>query len=256
MSEEEKPIAYDTQGRPLYLHPQQKTSTTPVQNGVPSDDLQVVQVTRSTDPVPVTVSTEMQKRHEQSRQQYPRLNLSDGEYVIVNLQRHFIGLLSIWAVVALLALIIVASWFLLLIHPGADKGFIGPSSVVPISSVALGLLVLSLTIGWIALTIYKGNKFFLTNESIIQKIQTSLLSKKEQTINLENIKDASLDQEGILQNMLNYGTIKVSTEGSVEAYIFTIVSRPKHQIAIINNVVEAVKYGRPIDEALDNLPED
>lgn len=252
MSEEEKPIAYDTQGRPLYLHPPQVTAT-PIQKGVPGDDMQVVQVTRSTDPVAVAVSPEMQKLHEQSRKQYPDLNLSDGEYVILQLKRHPIGAISIWAFTITLVLLIIIGWFILLAHPGTERSFISSSAVVFVSVVALGLLLLTIIISWIAITVYRGNRFFLTNESVIQKIQTTLLAKKEQTINLENINDASFDQKGLLQTVFDFGTVKLSTHDDGDIYNFTYVSRPKHQIAIINNVVEAVKYGRPIDEALDNL---
>lgn len=246
-----KPVAYDTEGRPLYLHPQQTNPpTSPPQNIVTHDGMQVVQVTRSTDPVAVKVSEETMQRHMESKKKYPILNLSDGEYVVANIDRHPIGIFAIWGITSLIIALIVGCWSLLLIHPNIERNIIPPSSVPMVSAVALALVVLALAIGWIAIVIFKGNKFFLTNESVIQNIQASLLSQKEQTINLENIKDASFTQKGFIQNIFGYGSIKLSTEGSNEEYFFTLVSNPHHQIAIINNVVEAVQYGRPIDEAI------
>jgi hypothetical protein len=88
----------------------------------------------------------------------------------------------------------------------------------------------------------------LTNESVIQEIQLSLFSQHEQTISLGNIEDASYFQEGILQQMINYGTIRLSTQGDENTYRFTYASNPKQHIATLNNAVEAFKNGRPVEE--------
>jgi hypothetical protein len=72
--------------------------------------------------------------------------------------------------------------------------------------------------------------------------------RKEQTVSLANIEDASFDQHGIIPTLLNYGSIRLSTEGDETTYRFTYVSNPKKQIEILNNAVEAFKNGRPIDE--------
>jgi hypothetical protein len=72
--------------------------------------------------------------------------------------------------------------------------------------------------------------------------------RKEQTVSLANIEDASFDQHGIIQTVLNYGSIRLSTEGDETTYRFTYVSNPKKQIEILNNAVESFKNGRPIEE--------
>ncbi len=245
----QQPAAYDVQGRPLYLHP----PTTKTKGATPHEAVGVVQVTRSTDPIAVTVSAEMARRHKDSMRQYPFLNLTDGEYVVRNIKRHPAGITFIWLATSLLSSLVATVWWFLLAHPGSTSSFVGEDNVVAVSMFAGGLVVLTGLFGWVAATVYKGNKFFLTNESVIQEIQTSLLSTKEQTINLENIKDVSYHQAGIIQQLVGYGSIKLSTEGDDQEYDFTLVSDPKRQVAIINNVVEAVKYGRPIDEAIKNI---
>jgi hypothetical protein len=92
-----------------------------------------------------------------------------------------------------------------------------------------------------------SNQFFLTNESVIQEIQVSLFARREQTVSLSNIEDASYHQHGILQTLLNYGSIRLSTEGDETTYRFYYVANPRREIAILNNAVEAFKNGRPID---------
>jgi hypothetical protein len=95
--------------------------------------------------------------------------------------------------------------------------------------------------------VYLANKFFLTNESVIQEVQLSLFSRHEQTVSLGNIEDASFRQSGMLQSILDYGSIRLSTEGDETTYRFNYVSNPKKQIALLNNAVEAFKLGRPVD---------
>jgi uncharacterized membrane protein YdbT with pleckstrin-like domain len=119
----------------------------------------------------------------------------------------------------------------------------------PVGLVGFLLIILFLIGGYIAVWVYMNNRFFLTNESVIQELQFSLFMRKEQTVSLANIEDASFDQHGIIQTLLNYGSIRLSTEGDETTYRFTYVSNPKKQIEILNNAVEAFKNGRPIDES-------
>jgi hypothetical protein len=245
----QQPVAYDGQGRPLYLRPEttpQKPATDPTH----PDELQVVQVTRSADPVAVSVPAEIQAKHEASKRKYPKLNLSAGEYVILAIRRHPIGLISIWATALILAAIIVGVWWFLLSHPGSSQVIIPPSSVGAVSAFTVGLLILIALFTWAAIVVYRANIFILTNESVIQRVQTSLISQEEKTINLENIKDARFQQGGFLQYIIGYGSIELTTEGDQNNYTFLLVAKPKQQVAVINNVIEAVKYGRPVEDAV------
>jgi hypothetical protein len=102
--------------------------------------------------------------------------------------------------------------------------------------------------GAIALWVYVQNQFFMTNESVIQEIQESLVSRHEQTVSLGSIEDASFRKSGIMQTLFDYGTIRLSTEGEETTYIFHYVANPKKQVAILNNAIEAFKNGRPVSD--------
>ena len=249
---DDQPVAYDKQGRPLYLRPEPASTAQPSDPTQP-EELQVVQVTRSSDPVPVSVSPEIQSKHEASRRKHPHLNLSAGEYVILDIRRHPIGLLSIWLVALILAAIVAGAWWFILNHPGSSEPIVASSSVSTVSLFAIGLLVLIGLFSLAATIIYRGNILILTNESVIQRVQTSLISQTEKTINLENIKDARFEQSGFIQYIIGYGTIHLTTEGDQNNYTFSLVAKPKEQIAVINNVVEAVKYGRPVEDAIKSV---
>ena len=269
-----KPVAYDSYGRPLYAHPPQQQVTgqpnaapevpasspqTPegpksqqdAQQSIAEGDTnpQVVYMTRAVDPHQQEVSPEIKAKHDESIKRFPHLNLSDGEYVISAVKRHPIGLFSIWAVVAIAVLVIFIGFPMLLNNSMffGDRGL--PAQAIVSGGIMLLLAaVLFILGGVIATVVYQANRFYLTNESVIQHIQTSLFSKKDQTISLANIEDASYRQQGILQTLLNYGAIRLSTEGEETTYRFNFVANPKKEIDRLNNAVEAFKNFRPVED--------
>lgn len=265
-----QPVAYDADGRPLYHHPPQTGRPAPVvaqtnshvttrpeiidgENFDPrlrsqyANEPQVVHVAREIDPKPFTISDELKKKHEKSVQQYPNLNLSEGEYVILDIKRHPIGML-IPAIVSIFLVVIIMIF--VLFYPSIARDSILPimPSVTDIFGVAMLLIGLVVLGGAVALWIYLQNQFFMTNESVIQEIQESLFSRREQTVSLGSIEDASFRQSGIIQTIFNYGTIRLSTEGEETTYRFHFVANPRDQIAIINNAIEDFKNGRPVDD--------
>ena len=233
-----RPVAYDAQGRPLYAHP---PKTIP---GAPA--IQAVQIIKPTTPIEHNLTPEIQLRHEDSRRLYPELNLSKGEYVIRVVPRHMIGLIApIVAGVLLITLFLIMALSVEQIN--AAQSATQSSEVY--SSFTVLMLVLSfftaVAVGVIAY-IYTHNRLFLTNESVIQQMQSSLFSQTEQTVSLANIEDANFSQHGVLQHMFNYGSIRLSTQGDENTYRFTFVADPRKHLATLNNAVEAFKNGRPI----------
>jgi len=231
-----KPVAYDQQGRPLYAHPPAFTDDQPP----------VVYVTRPAEPLQPHISEAARQRHEEAKRLYPHLNLSEGEFVISAIRRHPIGLLSIWGVVGIVVLLLfIGTPFVL--SNGIIFGQLSSESIASLGMVILFVCVLFILGGIIATVVYRGNRFYLTNESVTQHIQHSLFSKKEQTISLANVEDASFRQHGILQHLLNYGSLRLSTEGDETTYRFNYVSNPFNQVRLLNNAVEAFKNGRPVN---------
>lgn len=227
-----QPVAYDSKGQPLYAAP-------------PPPQPQVVHLSRAVEPARPKTSPEVKKRHEQSVRDFPGLNLSESEFVISAVRRHPIGLiLPVGITIFLVALVASVIINFPIIAPAFgvyDSSMYGPAVFVG------GLLiVLFLLGGYVAVWVYINNKFFLTNESVIQEIQVSLFSRHEQTVSLSNIEDASFRQQNIIQTLFDYGSIRLSTEGDETTYRFNYVSNPKQQIAILNNAVEAFKNGRPV----------
>lgn len=244
-----QPVAYDQQGRPLYAHPP-AAPVSPADNQQPPP---VVYMTRPAEPLVQHISDAAKQKHELSKQRYPSLNLSEGEYVISAVKRHPIGLFSIWAVVAIIMGMVYIGGPILIAAQSPDLlALIKPDAVANAALFLILLAAFFIVGGIVATVIYLGNRFYLTNESVIQRIQHDLLSHKEQTISLANIEDASYRQSGLIQMLFHYGSLRLSTEGDETTYRFSFVANPKHQVDLLNNAVEAFKNGRPVDTSDEN----
>lgn len=269
--QEAQPVAYDAEGRPLYHHPvvdtppaepttQSHITTRPQAYEGNNFDPQIraqyanepgtIHAARAHEPEVPQMSERLKNKCEQSHREYPHLNLSEGEFVIMSIKRHPIGL---FIPVALTMLITVLLGSLLMLYPDIYTASLQTlPGVVVVSAVLIMMLLLTLLGGGIAVWVYLQNQFFLTNESVIQEIQHSLFSRHEQTVSLGSIEDASFKQYGILPFIFNYGLMRLSTEGQETTYRFNYVANPKAQVAIVNNAVEAFKNGRPVgSEYLD-----
>ena len=211
-----------------------------------ANEPKVVHAKRNPEAANLSVSDQYKQLHTQSVQRYPHLNLSEGEFVILDVKRHPIGLFMPIFATALILIVIVIG---LIIYP-ADTNDLVPLTIPTYERIILPALLLMMLVGvggGIAVWVYLQNQFYMTNESVIQEIQHSLFSRHEQTVSLGSIEDASFRQSGILQMLLNYGTVRLSTEGEETTYRFAYVANPRRHVAILNNAIESFKNGRAVD---------
>jgi hypothetical protein len=215
-----KPVAYDTNGRPLYAHPPIESSSA------------------------VITSDEVKLKHIKSEKVFPDLKLGEGDYVITSIRRHPIGMLAPLAV----GVMVTAVIFLALFN---YDSFLTSFQMIGLKIdqsivfwLALLFIFLILIAEYIVYFVYSNNKFFLTNDSIIQQVQTGIFSNSEHIINLGNIKDTSYSQNGIIQQLFNYGIIRLSTEGDDTEYKFTFVVSPKDCVITLDNAIENYKNCR------------
>jgi len=241
-SDYSKPVAYDANGQPLYSHPPKLNKNTFEVNTQSADTSQPIVAEKS------IVDDATRLKHDRSSQLYPDLNLSEGEYVISAIKRHPIGLflpLSVGVFLISLAFVVLFNFDLVV----QSFQLNGNSTAMSLVIAFIFLFIVLILIGtYVFYYVYTNNKFYLTNESVIQEIQASIFSRLEQTVSLSNIEDASFTQIGIIQQMFNYGSIRLSTEGDETTYRFPYVTNPKKEIAIVNNTVEAFQSGHPQDK--------
>lgn len=224
---------------------------TPFSSPVYDDELdaspQQMYYSRPIAPAELEIPEEIQKRHQESVIKFPYLNLSEGEYVIKVISRHSFGAVMIWLGVLVAIGAVVATMMLLSASatPGnPDNAFNLEPAVA--ASITTALIVIIIAFGYLLHWVYYSNKMFLTNESVIQNIQYNPFAKRQQTVSLGNIEDASYTKTGIMATMIGFGNVRLSTEGDETTYSFSYAKEPVESVAVLNNAVEAFKNGRPI----------
>ena len=231
----DEPVAYDAEGKPLYARAEasDKASASPP----------IVHVSRSLDPEAMEIPLEIRKKHEQSVREFPELNLSDHEYVILTIHRHPIGLV-VPIMMAMIFTAIIGAAIILLPEVLAALQLEAVSHIG-----AYGVAIIALLFIWsgtYALCwVYGANTFFLTNESVIENTRLTIFSNNMQSVGLGDVVDVSCRQAGIVEHLLNYGTLEVGTENDDNTYVFSKVRSPNAQAAKVRDAVEAFKNGRP-----------
>lgn len=238
----DKPVAFDAQGRPLYAHPSRLISRLKAEL-----QTHAVRMMRPIFSDPGSVDEDIQSKHDRSKAMYPNISLSEGEYVIRMIPRSLIGLAGS---ISISILLIAVAFFALFNYDLIIKAFQIPNDKIMPSVISFPILVfvgLVIVSMYIIYYIYTNNRLFLTNESVIQEIQTGLFSKREQIVSLVNVEDVGYSQDGIMQQVFNYGSIILSTEGEETTYVFIYAGNPKSHIVVLNNAVEAFKNGRQVN---------
>lgn len=239
----EQPVAYDAEGKPLYAHPQVSDGTAP-HSSQPAPA--VVHISRPFEPQAVEPSPELQGKHRQSAEAFPQLDLSDNEYVILNVRRHIIGLL-IPFIVAIIAICFIIAATLL----ASDlMNFTGWQFNLALAHLTGWVAVVFLSLGlYVYYWVYSNNILFLTNESIIEKTQMSLFVSNVKSVGLSDVVDISFQKIGLIEQLFDFGTIKIGTKYNKDPFVFRFVQRPRLQAAVLIDAVECFKNGRPIIES-------
>jgi hypothetical protein len=206
----------------------------------------IVHIARSLDPAAIEIPPEVAAKHERSVKNYPQLDLSEHEYVILSVHRHLIGLAAPLTVTLILLCLIIAGMVLL---PQITQGLMFSAAAYGTILLICMLTCILLTIGmYVLYWVYINNTFFLTNESIIEKTQLSLFSSNVKSVGLGDVVDVSYRQAGLLQELIDFGTVQVGTKDDEVPYVFNTVRSPKQQASVLKDAVEAFKNGRPIDD--------
>ena len=226
----DRPVAYDIDGQPLYAHPPKVENKSNYK--VLAEEGKKV------------VSDADKLKHAKSQKVFPELDLSEGDYVISFVRRHPIGLLVPF-VVGLTA--IVLAFIVLFNYDIIVKSFQITGSMADQATIFWPVIIFVIFViiaEYMVYFIYTNNKFFITNDSIIQQTQTGIFYNSEHIISLGSIKDTSYGQNGFIQQLFNYGWVRLNTEGDEAAYKFTYVFDPKECVASLDNAIENFKNDR------------
>jgi len=159
----------------------------------------------------------------QEKNLHPMVVMQPGERVICELKRHPIGILTMYFG-AFIAVAVLAA--LLYVMMPSIRDTYGDEAT---TMVALGggiLLVGLILMLFISTIIYWQNQWVVTTDSITQITQNGLFGRHVSQLSMENLEDVTVNQDGILPHMFNYGTLKVESAGERSKFQFPYCPNP------------------------------
>lgn len=182
-------------------------------------------------------------RHERSLKDYPGLALEDDEFVELEIKRSRAGLVLIWGAVVLLSIVMAVC--IAVLGLSGDAINMNASARNYLLMLLIILMVLFIVAGLVLSYVYKGNRMYVTNHRIIRYATDALFAHSKNVINLVSVEDVSFRQNSIIQNLLRYGTIRLSTVGDETTYSFPFVDTPTDELDIISHLVHVAKEEDP-----------
>ncbi len=182
--------------------------------------------------------------HEQSLKTYPNLEIDNSEYVVRTIKKHPIGRFQ---PIIISSLVIFMTVIFLIAYPiFLARDFSSPDYILVFLS-GFFVIVLAIIFCNIILTIRKNNQFFLTNKSIIIKMQNTPFDKSQKIAGLGDIEDVRYIEKGFLPSLLDFGSIQLTGHGGKgNVSVFYRVVSPRKEARIINSAIEAFREGRPV----------
>lgn len=168
--------------------------------------------------------------------------LQENEHITMYVRRHWIWLLlETIGVLVLFALPVSLVWYLSAHYLTSTDLFFG----YPLQKMADFFVYLWAIFCWIfwadRFTKYALNFWVLTNKRLVESEHIMLFSRKLSTLPLETIEDVTVKYNGILENVIGYGSLTVQTAGTQREFIADDVADPEGVKQAIFNAREGLK---------------
>ncbi|HEX8974087.1 MAG TPA: PH domain-containing protein [Patescibacteria group bacterium] len=162
-------------------------------------------------------------------------DLEENEQIIKVLHRNWFYLFEqfFWilviSIVIFLSVVLGPAYF-----PNLLGGEFRPTALFLENFFMLAIWIFSFII-WID---YYYDIWIITDQRIINIEQRGLFARKVSEMTFDKMQDISVQVDGFLPTMLNFGDVRVQTAGEIEDFIFRTISDPYH---IKNIIVEMHK---------------
>ncbi|HVU59577.1 MAG TPA: PH domain-containing protein [Candidatus Saccharimonadales bacterium] len=168
--------------------------------------------------------------------------MQPGEKLICEIKRHPIGLiLGPYLVAAFLTVLAVLAIVLAPMYRAdvSDQTLMGIMLGAGLVIVAMLLYV------YVATMIYTANRWIITSDSLTQILQTGLFDSEMSQLSLEDLEDVTVNKNGLLQTLFNYGTLHCETAGERSKFVFIYCPSPDQYARDILAAREAFRDSKP-----------
>lgn len=170
------------------------------------------------------------------RKFFKMIEFDDKEILLGEIRKHPFGLFVIIITGALITLSIMVALMIapLLISQESATSGIDIASIRTIL-VGIGFILSFLTIIMTAVAayLYQGNIVIVTNEKVTQLLHITAFKRKISQLNVGNVEDVTVTQDGFFARIFDYGTLIVETAGEQQNYTFTFTPRPYDSAKLI-----------------------
>jgi len=149
--------------------------------------------------------------------------LQDNERVLQICRRHWIYL---WPRIALFAVLALVPTIVVGVLLGRSGHFDGLAARI-FWIAAAGYLVYWAIRGVLAWYRYHNDIWVITNQRIIDSTKTNPFNLKMSTADLVNVQDMTVERDGILRTMLDYGDIVCQTAADVQEFRLAGIPDPR-----------------------------
>lgn len=171
------------------------------------------------------------------------------ERTLCVIRRHPIGVITVYSLCAIVLITTLILCFAIM--PGLTGGndrqaFLGSALVFVVVAAICAFYIV------IATTVFRGNSWVLTTDSLTQVRQFSLFNRQSSQLSLKDLEDVTAEQHGVIAKLLNYGTLRVETAGETSKFIFPLCPNPNYYAQQILEAREIFERNRRATEPIDD----
>lgn len=163
--------------------------------------------------------------------------LQQGERVLRLARRHPVFLAWQVGKVAVFALVPVAA---LVVLVQLTFGFGGTPGLVVFGLLAVWLLYW-LVRAYFTWYRYNNDVWVVTNQRVVDSTKFNWFHQKMASADLVNVEDLSIDKEGLLPTVFNFGNVVCQTSGERSNFVLSGVPRPNEMLATVDAARDAAR---------------
>ncbi len=136
------------------------------------------------------------------------VQLQEGEFPVLECRRHWIYL---WPLMALYAMVALAPVALAVVLVGLlDLGGNGRLAVYALAALWAAYWGVRAYFGWYR---YRHDQWLITNQRLVDSQRRHWFHQEVASADLVDVQDTSVEREGVLETVLNYGDLVCQTAG-------------------------------------------
>lgn len=152
--------------------------------------------------------------------------INADEIKIFSIKHHKIGIILLFTQV--LGGLLIGFILIGILLPDFTKTIGIDKSTTGLLAGIIMFILSALTAGFLAIAAYidRKNELILTNVNITLVNQIGLFNRKVSELTMSSVEDVTVQKSGVLQSILNYGTLVIETAGEQNNFIFKYTYNP------------------------------